>query len=289
LKHFDKYTIICARGPYRILVLDRHKSYKSAEFQEYYKAYNIITLGLLPYSSYLTQLFDIRCFSILKQAYGRQIEIFIKTYINYITKIKFFLAFTVVYKELITAENTQAGFRGTGLMPFDPQVILLKLDIKLRTLTPSRPFITNSTPWVSQTPSNPTKTFSQTIIVRNRILCYQGSSLTLFFEIVRALAKGIKRIAYKVTLRAANKAFSKRRRAKKARVRQGGTLTIEDTQDIIAQKDMDKQVQRDIHTAGSSRGEGQPSGRRYRTCGKTSYNTRTCQEDIDISSASDSI
>jgi hypothetical protein len=30
---------------------------------------------------------------------------FIKTYINYIIKIKFFLVFIVIYKESITAEN----------------------------------------------------------------------------------------------------------------------------------------------------------------------------------------
>ena len=35
-------------------------------------------------------------------------------------------------------------------------------------------------------------------------------------------------------LRAVNKALSKRRRAKKTRVRQGGALTIEDTQDVLA-------------------------------------------------------
>jgi hypothetical protein len=37
-----------------MLVLDRHKSYESVEFQDYYKSYNIITLGLPAYSSYLT-------------------------------------------------------------------------------------------------------------------------------------------------------------------------------------------------------------------------------------------
>ncbi len=89
-----------------MLVLNRHKSHESAEFQEYYKAYNIITLCLSPYSSYLTQLLDIRCFSVLKRAYGRQIKTFIKAYINYITKVEFFLAFTAVYKELIIAQNT---------------------------------------------------------------------------------------------------------------------------------------------------------------------------------------
>ncbi len=41
----------------------------------------------------------------LKRAYSRQIETFIKAYINYITKVEFFLAFAAVYKELITAQN----------------------------------------------------------------------------------------------------------------------------------------------------------------------------------------
>ena len=90
------------------------------------------------------------------------------------------------------------------------------------------------------------------------------------------------------TLRAVNEALSKRRRAKKARVRQGGTLTIKDTQDIILQKDVDKQVRRDVRTAGGSRKEGQPSRRHYGIYRKASHNTRTCQEAIDISSLSDS-
>ena len=78
------------------------------------------------------------------------------------------------------------------------------------------------------------------------------------------MAKGIERMAYEITLlsakvrtlRAVNEALSKRRRAKKARVRQGSALTIEDTQDIILQKDVDKQVRRDVRTAGGSRKEG---------------------------------
>jgi hypothetical protein len=77
-------------------------------------------------------------------------------------------------------------------------------------------------------------------------------------------------------LRAANEALSKRRRAKKTRVRQGGALTIEDIQDIIAQKDIDEQVRHDVCTEGSNRGEEQLSKRYYGTCGKASHNERTC-------------
>jgi hypothetical protein len=62
------------------------------------------------------------------------------------------------------------------------------------------------------------------------------------------LAKGIEQIAYEITLlstkvrtlRAANKALSKRRKAKKARVRKGGILIVEDTQDILLQKDAEE-------------------------------------------------
>jgi hypothetical protein len=78
------------------------------------------------------------------------------------------------------------------------------------------------------------------------------------------------------TLRAANKALSKRRRAKKACVHQGGTLTIKDAQDIIAQKDVDKQVRYDVRAARGSQGEGQPSIRHYGIYGKAGYNARTC-------------
>ena len=71
LKHFNKYTSARAKGLYRMLVLNRYKSHESAEFQEYYKVYNIITLCLPPYSSHLTQPLDVRCFSILKRVYSR--------------------------------------------------------------------------------------------------------------------------------------------------------------------------------------------------------------------------
>ena len=76
-----------------MLVLNGHKSHELAEFQEYCKAHNIITLGLPPHSSHLTQPLNVRFFGVLKQAYSCQIETFIKAHINYITKVEFFLAF----------------------------------------------------------------------------------------------------------------------------------------------------------------------------------------------------
>ena len=90
------------------------------------------------------------------------------------------------------------------------------------------------------------------------------------------------------TLHKANEVLSKRRRAKKTRVRQGGALTIEDAQDVLAQKEAEEQARRDKRSKGGRQKEGQPSRRRYSTCGKSSYNVRTCQEAIDTSSLLDS-
>jgi hypothetical protein len=144
-----------------MLVLDGHESHESAGFQEYCKANNIITLGLPPHSSHLTQPLDVGCFSVLKSMYGRQIETFIKAHINHITKVEFFLAFHTAYRQSITTQNAKAGFRGAGLVPFDPQAVISKLDVKLRTPTPPGLPSVDTDPWVSQTPHNPTDALAQ--------------------------------------------------------------------------------------------------------------------------------
>jgi hypothetical protein len=172
LKHFNKYTTPRTKGPYRILVLDGHESHESIEFQDYCKSYNIITLGLSLHSSHFTQPLDIRYFSILKRIYGRQIEGFIKAYIHYITKVEFLMAFKAAYLQSITVQNAQAGFYRAGLIPFNPQVVISKLDIKLQTPIPTGPPSRDADPWVSQILYNPTDTLSQITLVRNRIACH---------------------------------------------------------------------------------------------------------------------
>jgi hypothetical protein len=296
LKHFDKHTAPRAKGPYRMLVLDGHESHESIEFQDYCKSHNIITLGLPPHSSHFTQPLDVGCFSVLKRMYGRQIEGFMKAHIHHITKVEFLMAFKAAYPQSITVQNAQAGFRGAGLIPFDPQAVISKLDIKLRTPTPTSPPSGDADPWVSQTPRNPTDALSQTTLVRDRIACHQGSSPTSLFSTVAALAKGTEILAHEMTLmsaelrtlRAANEALSKRRRAKKNRIRQGGALTVEDAHDILAQEEVDEQIRRDKRSRGGRQNEGQLSARRCGNCGKTGHNARTCQEDVDMSSLSDS-
>ena len=119
-----------------MLILDRYKNYKSIVFQVYCKENNIIYLYLLLYSNYLIQLFDIGYFNNLKYLYNNQINKFIKIYINYISKIEFFIAFKTIYKESITSQNIKSGFQKTNLILFNFKTIFSKLDIRIYILIP---------------------------------------------------------------------------------------------------------------------------------------------------------
>jgi hypothetical protein len=66
----------------------------------------------------------------------------------------------------------------------------------------------------------------------------------------------------------------------KARVRQGGALTVEDAQDVLSKKEAEEQARRDKRSDEGFQKEGQPSRRRCSTCAKSGHNARTCQEAI---------
>ncbi|KAJ8058530.1 hypothetical protein OCU04_012712 [Sclerotinia nivalis] len=257
LKHFDKHTKNRRKGKYRMLVLDGHESHESVPFQSYCKENDIIYLKLPPHSSHLTQPLDVGCFSSLKRSYGTQIDGFIKAHINHISKVEFFIAFKAAYQESITIQNMKSGFRGTGLIPFDPEAVLSKLDIRIRTPTPPS---FDQDLWTSQTPHNPTEALSQSTLR----LAHENTLLNAEIRI----------------LRAANEALSKRRRAKKTQLRQGGVLTGQEVTDILFQQEVDIQIQYDERQKGGNSNGEASSSRCCSKCGKTGHNTRTCQNNV---------
>lgn len=172
-----------------MIVVNGHESHQSAKFNKYCNKNNIIPICLPAHSSHLTQPLDIRCFSILKRMYGQEIKHFIKAHINHITKVKFFLTFKAAHHTTMTKSNNRGGFRDAGLVPFDPEAVISKLDVKLWTPTPGPPSSTTD-PWVSQMPQNPTEAVAQSKLIKTWIAHHQGSSPTPILTAVDQLAKG---------------------------------------------------------------------------------------------------
>lgn len=275
-----------------MLILDGYESHVNAEFEAYCKEHNIITLCLPPHSSHLTQPLDVGCFNVLKLRYGDQLNIFIKGYVNHITKVEFLQAFKQAFLATMTPENIRGSFRGAGIISLNPEAIISQLDIRLSTPTPPQTPPELSAPWTSQTPHNPTEVVSQSDYIKNRITTYQKSSPSSLYKAVDQLSKAAQAIAHRVTLidaevhtlREANLALSKRRRAKRTRIQDGGDISVLDAQNVLAEKGV-------VDEKSGEQGENDGPSKRRRTgarqcgiCRKTGHNARTCPEAEEIDS-----
>ena len=89
-----------------------------------------------PGPSHILQPLDVGCFGPLKVGYGRQAENLMRSQINHITKLEFLPCFIAAFKASITTNNILGGFRGAGLAPFDPEAVISKLNVRLRTPPP---------------------------------------------------------------------------------------------------------------------------------------------------------
>jgi len=239
LKHFNAYTKTRMVGARRLLVLDGHESHQSLEFQELCKENNIYTLCMPPHSSHLLQPLDVSCFSPLKRAYSREVESLIRHHINHITKLEFLPAFKTAFDRAFTPANICSAFRGAGLVPLQPDAVLSKLDVQLRTPTPAA---LPEALWEARTPSNVRELEAQSTLIRDRVRRHKSSSPASIIEAINQLKKGAEvmmlsaelmrdRIA---SLEKANKAASARKQRKKKRIQKQGTLTKGEGEDILA-------------------------------------------------------
>jgi hypothetical protein len=170
IRYFEKHTVGRKTGIYRLLVLDGHESHHSAEFEIFCKAHNIVTLCMPSHSSHLLQSLDVVMFGFLKRSYGRMVEKLMRISLTRIFKEDFFPAFKDAFFEVFGQANVQSGFRGAGFVSCNPETVIAKLDIKLRTPTPDIESMNLSELWQSQTPYNSTEVQYYFAFLKKRIL-----------------------------------------------------------------------------------------------------------------------
>ncbi|KAK1838100.1 transposase [Colletotrichum chrysophilum] len=237
------------------------------------------------HSSHLLHPLDVGCFGPLKKAYGRQIEDKMRRGNTHITKEDFFPAFRDAFTQALTIKNIQGGFRGAELVPLSAESVLSKLDVKLHTPTPPGSLPTTPPAWTSQTPNNPTEASSQSELIKRRISRHQNSSPTSIIEAVEHLSKGARGFMHQIALlrsevqilREENNLLSRRRRAKKTRLRQGGSLTLAEAEDIQSQREATTQIEEETRRSSGRRVRTETGQRRCGACGNTGHNARTCQ------------
>ena len=135
-KLFIPSTITRTKGKYRLLILDGHGSHLTPKFDEICSQNDIIPICMPAHSSHLLQPLDIGCFAVLKRSYGQLVETKMRLGINHIDKLDFLEAYPHARIEAFKSNTIKNSFTAAGLVPFDPDRVLSKLNIRLRTPTP---------------------------------------------------------------------------------------------------------------------------------------------------------
>ncbi|MBZ6375484.1 MAG: hypothetical protein LBE67_10930 [Kocuria palustris] len=135
-KLFIPTTFVRIKGVYRLLILDGYRSHLTPRFNEIYEKNRVILIYMPPHLSYLLQPLDIGCFAVLKRAYRRLVEFRMRCGSNYMDKLDFLEAYPTTRIEAFKLETVKNSFQSAGLVPFEPDKVISKLDIRLRTPTP---------------------------------------------------------------------------------------------------------------------------------------------------------
>jgi hypothetical protein len=290
LKHFVAHTKDKKVGARQLLIFDGHESHHSLEFQELCKENNIFTLCMPPHSSHLLQPLDVGCFALLKKAYGNQINLLIRHHITHIVKVIFLSAFKAAFEQAFTKTSICSAFRGAGLVPLQPEAVLSKLDVQLRTPTP--PALPEPALWVARTPSNVRELEAQSTLIRDRVRCHKSSSPASIIEAIHQLKKGAETMMLHAelmrdrvsNLEKANEAASKRRQRKKRRLQHGGTLTQGQGEDLLAQRNAEQQIELERRQVSAQSGVNRQALARCTKCRKTGHNSRTCKKEAPSTS-----
>ena len=188
-------------------------------------------------------------------------------------------------------KNILGGFRGLGLLPYNPESVLSKLDMKFKTPTP--PDTSSGLPdlWTLRTLTNTNEAALQSTLLTDRISRHRGSSPTSIIEGIHYLAKGTTIVMHQMalleaevkTLRETNNTLSRRRRVRKQRLRDSGAMSIANGQDLMAQNEANVQINQEMLWRSRRKAGVETKPRRCGTYGNAGHNARTCQ--VVISSA----
>ncbi|KAJ6437943.1 DDE superfamily endonuclease, CENP-B-like protein [Purpureocillium lavendulum] len=128
---FDRFTKAKARNgrDYRLLITDGHSSHVNMDFLEWCDQHRIIVAVFPPHSTHRLQPLDVSLFSPLSTAYSNQlIQWTAKTQgLVGLSEREFWTLFWNAFEASFTPENVASGWKRTGLLPFDPEVVLSQI------------------------------------------------------------------------------------------------------------------------------------------------------------------
>ncbi|KAL1960690.1 hypothetical protein VTO42DRAFT_6520 [Malbranchea cinnamomea] len=259
---FNRHTLSRTIGRYRLLILDGHGSHSGPEFDQFCMENSIIPLYMPPRSAHLLQPLDVSCFAPLKQAYGQQVQRSMMLGINHIDRDEFFSLYSSIRTAALTERNIKSGFRATGLVPYDPEQVLSRLNTQVHTPTPQGHLIVPTPPGPrprrTQSPPSPTTRALDQLVKGCRMAMHSAAILA----------------AQNKELLAANEKQKRKRERRHAFMGQEGALNAEEGMECVQRRNEDER-------GVTERPEERPQkrvARRCSICGAVEHTARTCSQ-----------
>ena len=241
-KLFIPLTTSCTKGRYQLLILDGHGSHLTPKFDEICERNNIIPICMPAHSSHLLQPLDIGCFAVLKRAYGQMVEMKMRLGINHIDKLDFLEAYPHARIEAYKSNTIKNSFAAAGLVPYDPDRVISKLDIRLCTPTPPVSQGSDSSHnFTPKTPSTEKQLHRQATSVKALYRTRSQSPPSPPDRALNQLVKGFQIALHKIIfsekdnkeLRAANEKQKQKRNRSKRQIPHEEGLTVLEARELI--------------------------------------------------------
>ena len=183
-KVFDRHTKKKARNgrDWRLLWVDGHNSHVNIRFLDACHARKILVAVYPPHATHRLQPLDVSIFRPLSIFYSQNLDRWMQTTRGTLQlgQQDFYGLFWPAFQKAFTEKNILSGWLKSGLHPFEPEVVLKKVDLQHHNESPERPNNTHS-PASTLTPSDWRKTRA---IIR-----------TARDPVTRKLARGFARVA----------------------------------------------------------------------------------------------
>lgn len=127
IKVFEPQTREIAGNQRRLLIADGHGSHIRADFIAYCMENSIDLLIMPPHCSHLLQPLNVGVFSAFKRAHARETDAISQHSSHRIPRAEWMQMFIRARKKAVTLDNILSGWRGSGLIPSNPQKILNQL------------------------------------------------------------------------------------------------------------------------------------------------------------------
>jgi hypothetical protein len=229
-------------GQYRLLILDGHGSHLTPQFDQICSENKIIPICMPAHSSHLLQPLDIGCFAVLKRSYGSLVDQKMRLSVNHIDKLDFLAAYPQARIDAFKPDTIRNSFKAAGLVPLNPEAVLDKLNIQLRTLTPvpERPS-SRSSIYYPTTPANIAQLTKHTISAKTLLKYRSESPPTPTKQVVDQAYKALRQVMTELLftkqenkgLRAELEKKKKKRRRSNRQIPHDGGLSVQEACELI--------------------------------------------------------